>query len=300
MSRRPLGQSHPLDELPPDFHFTPHFTLFEGCAIGVIMIVALDPLTAPLPPEVPLSKAPLVRVICQVRFPLIVAVEQRDTIAPFQEAIRGTYPVLREERTQAVLVGPTGIGQAAPNQIVWRFHDIDAVWRVSLAPDFVALETTRYTSRAEFLDRLRQVLDVLEEHVQPKLIDRLGVRYVDRVAGPEVLDLPRLVRAEVCGIAGTAAAAHLQHSITESMFVIDHEQLLARWGKLPPQATIDPTIEPINEPSWILDLDMFSTERAPFDVDRVLAATTGYCERIYGVFRWAVTDEFLRRFGGNL
>jgi len=265
------------------------------------MIAALDPLTAPLPPEVPLSKAPLVRVICQLRFPLIVAVEQRDTIAPFQEAIRGTYPVLRQERTQAVLLGPTGIGQAAPNQIVWRFHDIDAAWRVSLAPDFLALETTRYTSRSEFLDRLRQVLVVLGEHVQPKLIDRLGVRYIDRIAGSDVLELPRLVRPEVCGIAGTAAATHLQHSITESMFVIDREQMLARWGKLPPQATIDPAaIEPINEPSWILDLDMFGTERVVFDVDRVLAAATGYCERIYGVFRWAVTDEFLRRFGGNV
>ena len=52
------------------------------------MSAAVDPLVAPLPAEVPLNHAPLVRVIAQLRFPEILSVEQRDFVAPFQEAIR--------------------------------------------------------------------------------------------------------------------------------------------------------------------------------------------------------------------
>ncbi len=46
-----------------------------------------DPLVAAPPAEVPLDDAPLVRVIAQIRFPEILAVEQRDAVAPFQAAL---------------------------------------------------------------------------------------------------------------------------------------------------------------------------------------------------------------------
>ena len=77
-------------------------------------------------------------------------------------------------------------------------------------------------------------------------------------------------------------------------------RVLARWGCLPPGATVDPSaIEPAKEKSWILDLDMFSTTPVPFAVDRVVAEAQRYAERIYTVFRWAVTDDFLARYGGT-
>ena len=160
------------------------------------------PLTGPPPADVPLSNAPLVRVIAQVRFPLVASVEKRDFIAPFQEAIRSEYPVLRPEQSRSVVLGQQGVMDARATT-VWRFHDASSAWRVTLAPDFLALETGRYTSRDDFLDRLKRVLDALVAHVNPKVIDRLGVRYIDRVAGDNLKDLPQLVRPEVCGVLST-------------------------------------------------------------------------------------------------
>ena len=69
------------------------------------MSADLDPFVAALPAEVPLKDAPLVRVIAQIRFPEILSIEQRDFVAPFQEAIRGTYSVLRQEQAQGMLLG---------------------------------------------------------------------------------------------------------------------------------------------------------------------------------------------------
>jgi len=259
----------------------------------------VDPLVAPLPAEVPLKDAPLVRVIAQLRFPEILSVEQRDFVAPFQEAIRSVYPVLRQEQTQGIMFGPAGLAPAKP-QIAWRFGDTDGHWRVSLAPDFLALETTKYVSRADFFGRLTAVAQALDEHIGPAQVDRLGVRYIDRITGAAVDEIAKLVRPEVRGITGTIAAAHASHALSESMFEVEGARVLARWGFLPRGATVDPAaIEPANEKSWLLDLDMFSATPMPFVVNRVVEQAQRYAERIYTIFRWAVTDDFLARYGGN-
>ena len=258
-----------------------------------------DPLVAPLPVEVPLKHAPLVRVIVQLRFPEILSIEQRDFVAPFQEAIRAEYPVLRQEQTQSIVLGPAGLAPARP-QIAWRFGDAAGHWRVSLTPEFVALETTKYVSRADFLDRLGAVAKALDEHLEPGQLDRLGVRYIDRITGDAVEEISKLVRPEVCGISGTIAAAHATHTLAESMFDLADARVLARWGCLPANATVDSAaIEPVKEKSWILDLDMFSSAPMPFVVDDVVAEAQRYAERIYTIFRWAVTDDFLVRYGGT-
>lgn len=264
------------------------------------MSVIGDPLIAPPPVEVPLQNAPLVRVITQVRFPAILAIEQRDFVAPFQEALRVTYPVLRQEQTQGVLVSPAGV-TSVKAQTAWRFADVEGHWRVSLTSEFLALETTKYTSRADFLTRLRTVVVALDEHVEPKLIDRLGVRYIDRITGAAVDDISKLVLSEVRGITGTPVASHAAHALAETMFELDDARMVARWGLLPPGTTVDPAaIEPAPDKSWILDLDMFSARPIPFAVDRIVDDAKRYAERIYTFFRWVVTDDFLRRYGGKL
>lgn len=263
------------------------------------MSASVDPLVAPAPREVPLRNAPLVRVIAQVRFPEILAVEQRDFVAPFQEALRAAYPVLRQEQMQSLVMSPIGMTPGKP-QIAWRFADVSGQWGVSLTSNFLALETTKYTSRSDFFVRLRAVLAALEEHLEPKLIDRLGVRYIDRITGTDVADIAKLVRPEVRGISGTAAATHAAHALSESLFKLPDAQVVARWGRLPAGATVDPAaLEPASEESWILDLDMFSATAVPFVVDDVVSNAQRYAERIYTIFRWAVTDEFLQRFGGT-
>ncbi len=260
-----------------------------------------NPLTAPVPAEVPLTDAPLVRVIAQVRFPPILSLEKREFIAPFQEAIRGTYPVLRPEQAQGIMLGPHGVAPG-PKQVAWRFGDVAGGWRVSVTPEFVAIETTSYTSRDDFLARLRFVLDAFAEHAEPALAQRMGIRYIDRITGDALAEISELVRPEVLGIVATPLSEQPRHSLTETVFALpdSKEQLLARWGLVPAGGTVDPNaIEPIDEPSWVLDVDMFSSQERPFVPEEIVATVRRYSERLYTVFRWAVTDDFLRRYGGR-
>ena len=269
------------------------------------MNAADTPLTGPTPPEVPLTDPPLVRVIAQVRFPLIASLEKRHFIASFQEAIRESYPVLRPEEERSVVLGPPGAVDTTRSNTIWRFNEARGAWRVTLAPDFLALETTEYTSRGDFMERLRVVLEALREHVDPQVLDRIGVRYIDRVSGENLSALPDLVRPEVAGILGSPLAAHAQHAVSQSVFMLpgNEGQMTARWGLLAAQSTIDPgALHAIDQPSWILDTDAFQSFQEGsrrFDVDSVVEQAQGFAERIYSIFRWAVTDEFLRRYGGE-
>ncbi len=264
------------------------------------MTAITDPFVAPAPSEVPLRNAPLARVIAQVRFPLVIAVEKREFVAPFQQAVQARYPVLRQEQAQAFVFGPGGPG-IAQQQTAWRFTDVAGLWRLSLTPEFLAIETSAYESRSDFLARLGEALGALEQCVAPKLVDRLGLRYIDRLTGPAVDGIAQLMRPEVCGIAGTPLAEHMVHSFSESMFTLGSAQLLARWGRLGPRESFDPSsIDPMDEGSWILDFDMSSTSPQPFTVQGVVNEARDFAERIYALFRWAVLPEFLRRYGGDV
>ncbi len=260
-----------------------------------------DPLAGPPPKEVPLPNAPLVRVIAQVRFSSILSVQRSEFISAFQEAIRPRYPLLRREQAQGILLGPQG---AAPpeRQVAWRFAGADGAWRVSLTPEFVALETKAYSSRGDFLERMQAILEAASEHLQPALAQRVGLRYIDRMTGDELADIPYLVRSEMLGIVNTSLFSHAKHLFSDALLEVPgtSEKIRARWGHIPAHATVDPNaIEPIPEKSWILDIDMFSHESRPFEPGSLTQNLRRFAERIYTVFRWAVTEEFLRRYGGT-
>lgn len=254
--------------------------------------------------EVPLPNAPLVSVISQVRFPEIISVSKPEFVAGFQEAIRRRYPVARPERQMQAVITPQGVSGAGEPATVWRFHDREDAWHVSLASGFVALDSRAYESRQDFIERLEQVLVAVSEHIAPAVYDRLGLRYVDRVELPQPagrLGLAPLVRSEIAGVttAELGEDAVIEHSICDSVFQVRDATLHARWGLLPPGAAIDPIgVGAAEGPSWILDLDMFRAGPGDFDVRDLITMTSDFSDQIYRFFRWAVSPEFLRRFGG--
>lgn len=254
--------------------------------------------------EVPLTRAPLVNVIAQVRFPAVMKIDgDSGVVGTFQELIRKDYPILRPERQLGVLIGPGGV-QPQDAGMVWRFEGKDPdSWQVTLAPTFVSLSARRYTRRSDFLSRLTVILHALEGWLSPNVCDRIGVRYVDRITGDQLSRLNRLVRAEVLGVAGDEAAlgdAKVVHALSDTLFQLgDSSQLRGRWGTLPSGATYDPGIEPAREPSWVLDLDHYSSESEDFDLAAISGKVATFCDRIYTFFRWAVTEDFLDEFGAE-
>lgn len=263
-----------------------------------------NPLIDQPPLEVPLKNAPLVRVIAQMRFPPILAIEKKEAVSSFQEAIREKYPTLKPEHTRNLFLSPQDLQvvQSEP-QITWRFIDMTNSWRVSLASNFLALETTAYSSRSDFLERLEKIVTALHSTFKLTTIERFGLRYIDRLSGEEINNLSSFFRAEMTGLVNSTVQNYIQQTINESVFKIDDlgEHIIVRWGLVPANQTFDPNaIEPIAEKSWILDLDMSLSNSRKFSIPTIMEEAKQFSQRLYTFFRWAVTDDFLEHFGGEL
>ena len=258
--------------------------------------------------EVPLPHAPLARGIAQIRFPSILAIRNPDKVSDFQEALRGTYPYLTREEVASIQF-TVSQEPTVHHDLIWRLGNREQApqWKVSLGVDFVALETSAYDSRRDFLNRFRKVVDEVERSFAPAKATRLGVRYIDQLVGEAVDRVSELIRSEILGIRSPVdrPAPALGDSIirlmTEAQFLAaDDNCISARSGELSANATHDPNaLEPIDQSSWVLDLDMFASATQPFSTDGLVTMTSSFAESLYWLFRQMVTNEFLRFYGGE-
>ena len=263
------------------------------------------PLHGPSPDEVPLPNAPLVSVIAQVRFPTLLSVRNPDRVASFQEVVRGRYPHLERQDIPTIVVMAGGSPNPASEPVTvvhWRFADEAAEfkWRVSLSQDFIALETRAYESRQDFMERLETILQALEDTLAPTHMMRFGMRYIDQIKGEPMARIDTLLRKEVLGVA-PCAGPHARQVITELAAPAEPGELLARWGRLPRNMTVEPNLlPPVQEDSWLIDLDVSSTRQLAFEAKGIVETARSAAERVYTVFRWMVTEEFLKAYGGKV
>ena len=92
---------------------------------------------------------------------------------------------------------------------------------------------------------------------------------------------------------------HILGSLGQTLFSINEDKRLSvRWGKLEKQQTYDPTcITPINEDSWVLDLDAFINKNQNFNKEEIVTQSKDLASYIYQFFRWSVEDDFLKAYG---
>ncbi len=128
---------------------------------------------------VPLSKNPLVLVLCQVRFS---PVRKMDAYIPGiqDEFRRHGFPMERAGKIQQLTVTPTGVTVAEQDR--WEYRTRDEQWMVTVFQDSVVLQTTAYDRFEGFAEKLEvAVKTVLKQSEQDQfgLIQRVGLRYVD-------------------------------------------------------------------------------------------------------------------------
>jgi len=263
------------------------------------------PLYGPPPTEIPLPRAPLASVLWQVRFPSQGTLVPKpnefapDLITAIQQDLKSVYPIFHKQFGHTVEVND-GQPEVRENAGLWRFSSIDNNWHVSVARNFVSLQTTKYTSRADFVSRTGKILEAIQKRLDPGAATRIGVRYVNRVALDGV-DICKMVRTSAFGLfADPELQAAIQHSASEILLTTEEGALMLKSLVLPENATHDPSVlPPIPQRSWAMDFDLFSEEPREFDVVALEQAISSYCKRIYAVFCWVVEDDFIKHFGGK-
>ena len=250
-------------------------------------------------PEVQLVAPPLAKVVMQVRYSLTAALTTEAAEFALSELL-SRYPVRRRDigaPMQFLLVpGPPQLGR---QETVLQFESADGTWRTSVSESAVSLETSAYENRADFISRCVELFEAVAQVALPPIVDRVGLRYVDRLTGDDLARLPQYVVAPLRGLAGSLAPdLVLQHSITDSVITFDGDSAMQlRSGLLPPQTSFDPLLVGIPEPSWLLDMDAYSLRGgSPFDVAQLRTRLTRYAEAAYSCFRYAMTDTFQTQY----
>lgn len=249
------------------------------------------------PPEVHLSKAPILRTLCQVQFAPVPELVDDANERLLASLLRENYPV--RGWAQGMAIGLLPGGPSAPVEKLRTFEDTDGLWKITVASGFLALETAGYGSRADFMRRIGQILSAIAKVQAPPKVTRVGIRYTNRVRHPS--ELEGLVHPALL-----AWITHLGQGVSLEMqaqqtVLRDREgnRVLARSLLLPPGARFDPEIAEIPEESWVLDLDAFRDGGRPFDVPEISKVIEVLARRAYQVFHWSVTDKFRRIYGAE-
>jgi uncharacterized protein (TIGR04255 family) len=251
------------------------------------------------PQEIKLARAPLARVIGQVRFPPNLALAQPEEVSGFQKAIRRTYPVLSRMEMPDVSISATGELKVSP-ATVWKFSDAQSQWDVAVSTTFVALETRSYVDRSDFMARLTTVLEAADAEFSPQVATRVGLRYVNRITGPTLDKLSVLVRPEMQGITSLPLGGMVKLTMTESQLELPDGsgKVTLRHGLMPANSTYDPgSLEPLPTPSWVLDIDSSKESSMTFDPTALSELSRQFADWSYRLFRWVVTDQFLQEHG---
>jgi uncharacterized protein (TIGR04255 family) len=262
---------------------------------------AADNLFADHVSKVRLKNAPLAKVLAQVRYPRPLDFDDENIFEQIGRSLLSKYPVGRKVQAGALLLTPQGIQQQPSQEIHWVYQSISGDWQVTASSQFVSLETTSYKSRDEFCDRLREAIEAVTTVIHPPVYDRIGVRYINRLEGADVLaDLPKLVKPVAqAGLVIPHEGLQVQHSLCDTVFIDGNSNVQARWGWLPAGAGIDPTVPPPAQPYWLLDIDSFTSSGGLFEIEALDMLARSLSGRAYKLFRWIITDDFIERFGGD-
>lgn len=257
----------------------------------------------PLAPRFQLTNHQLAHVLCQIRFSTVLRINQDDAVIAFQEAIRQTYPRYAKQQAMAMLITPQGVQQQPAPAAQHRFDDSDGIFTVVLTPDFVALETSRYTDIDDFVERIVALASAVQEHYAPAEIERVGLRFINelRFAGDPREQMREAISPALLGAAGSD---ELVSAVTGAQQVLeltgDDSRMLVRHGLFPQGTTVDPlgqaqTPSPQHaQPFYLMDIDAFVEHNVRYSVDGIEATVREFNDDIRSLFAWGVREEYRR------
>ncbi len=195
------------------------------------------------------------------------------------------------------MVTPDGVTQQSGGTL-HRFTDGDRHWTVTFAATFVTLETSAYRSHEDFIPRFVAVLREIKGYLPLQRWDRFGYRYTNRFSDESDLEsLREMFDPAVLGTLALSFGDTLVHHVGETVYDGGEASLLVKSAYLPPNASIDTTIQPVSTPSWMLDLDAFAGgPSSAFDDASLSQQASVLAAKALDFFTKVTTDEYRARF----
>ena len=237
---------------------------------------------------------PLAEVICQLRFPEILAI-QANAPVQFQEAIRQNFPqyTRRQENAPPRLSGAPGhfSVENTPTVINHQFVSADGLWRVNLTSKFISLSCANYTCWEDFAQKLDKPLAAFIQTYQPAYFERIGLRYLNFISRNELglQGVPYRQMIAPCYLGPLAEAdlpeTAVSRSSVDAEFAIRggcRAKIHAGPGMVKKNGQAD------KEVKFVFDLDLFMPGQVAVNLSAGALQTLH--SQAYSLFRGAITD----------
>lgn len=237
--------------------------------------------------EIRFKNAPIKRVLCQAKFPTIIALaEEGPLVGRFQEFIREQYPFLQQvQQFSIAIVG--GESPRASSQRAWQFADANKRWTVTLAPDALTVEAENYSSFDDLSAQIGLALRALAQEVRPGYCTRLGLRYINEIPADEnqtgawsnVLNehWRSILDAGIIGDSVTHWLQNLRLQLEDGTFNVNVGFVS-------------------DEPARVvIDLDYFDESQTELNADDTMAKLDRWHAVIHNMFRWTISEDMLGR-----
>lgn len=261
------------------------------------------PFTGDVQRQIRLKSAPLALVLCQIRWPELTQFQGdlKQLAVEFGSRLE-EYPVYGEVQEMGYAITSEGV-QPTHGSTVYQWHSIDGAWHVTFGRRFASLYCTEYESFDALSTRLEQVIELIGSVLRVPLVERLGVRYVNRIDDPALIeDLDQYVTTSVLGFSALTPHSNdatLVSGVNQARFHVGGSVLQVRSGLTSPGETVDPSIAPLDRASWVMDLDAATEGLTPFDSDALKQEVGRLADIAYDFFKLVATDGFVREFGGS-
>ncbi|HZO64517.1 MAG TPA: TIGR04255 family protein [Kribbellaceae bacterium] len=257
-------------------------------------------LTLPEADDTALARPPLAVVVAQARYEQNLALSDGATVLKIHSDLggrAGQYGVIEPQQIVATQleIGPAGVASIGSAQGMpargYRLKSADGSWIASIMPEFVSLETTAYTSwSGEFSGRWAEVLKAVATHVEPRIEDRLGLRYVNHLKEPEFQEPKDWIGAIAPEFLGPTSMAHWAESTIGYQQQLeldagDDIHCMIRSGFIPRSSG--------GVEGYLLDIDVFRRSPRKFDADEILVASHHFNRTALSLFQRSLTPDYL-------
>ena len=231
-------------------------------------------------PPLQLPHSPLIFVLAQVKISPVMAIEDR--IPELQELFRKRgYPRLSQRKIEVSAHGPDG--QVEPQKTLrqWEFINKEGTASLLIDENGLTYQMARYEVFETLIESMRTALEIFTKQVEPDLLQRVGLRYVDLVVPTEGKAIHSYFAESLRGFSISAEEdreAFFCESVSrtgkDSRFV--HRYVEANRGFGFPPDLLPVSLELRRDPGMkspfgLLDLDHHITVEEDFSVDSAIA-----------------------------
>jgi uncharacterized protein (TIGR04255 family) len=249
----------------------------------------------PMADSTPLASAPLELVVCQVRYDETFSASEGRVILEVHKDLGGRAG--RFEKAESVKTSSVeltlGGADSSSTLSGWRLVSNDGAWTATVMPNALSLETIAYVSWDDVRPLLEAVVASVGKHVAPTIVQRLGLRYVNRLVLADVrsaVDWQPYVDPALLGPIGHSVLGRAVHN---TMQQVDLDLGSGISATLRHGSMNDASLK--TNTAYLLDFDVFHQTPMAFEVGPIMEYADTFNDLALRLFHQTVTPALIRQ-----